>query len=45
MVFSLGFSNARPPLSAAWTIEELDPGFVVKDSTEWKDCQFTGAWR
>jgi hypothetical protein len=35
----------RPPLPAARTIEELDPGFVVKDSTEWKDWQSTGAWR
>jgi hypothetical protein len=32
-------------LPAARTIEELDPGFVVKDSTEWKDWQSTGAWR
>jgi hypothetical protein len=36
---------ASLPLPAARTVEELDPGFVVKDSTEWKDWQSTGAWR
>jgi hypothetical protein len=30
---------ASLPLPAARTVEELDPGFVVKDSTEWKDWQ------
>jgi hypothetical protein len=26
-------------------IEELDPGFVVKDSTGWKTGSLQGAWR
>ena len=32
----------RPPLSAAWTIEELDPGFVVRTVRSGKTASLQG---